>query len=322
MRFNVGNLPSRFTSNVEVCSGWEAVTKAFDELPKPVLRRDDNGETYQERWVYRGHKTESYRLEPSIEREYPFHEWAEVEYRSLREFQARAPMHMQPPQLPPAECRLRWLALMQHYGAPTRLLDFTYSPYVALYFALRHRNDGGGRYAEVWGVDAVAVQRKAEQIIWAADKEVRKQQGLPEEKPGPVGIRLEDMVSALQRAEEEDNWQDTAMRNVLTPCGVRREYFNRKGLIAVAMPPVQNVRLSSQQGVFLFNGAENLSFEESLEVMMRGSDHRWYKRFQIPEQELHRIEEHLFQMNIHELSLFPDSEGLAGFVRQRMRLHW
>jgi hypothetical protein len=27
-------------------------------------------------------------------------------------------------------------------------------------------------------------------------------------------------------------------------------------------------------------------------------------------------------MNIHDLALFPDMEGLAGFINQKIRLHW
>jgi hypothetical protein len=58
----------------------------------------------------------------------------------------------------------------------------------------------------------------------------------------------------------------------------------------------------------------------SLDRMMKG-DH-WYRRFRVPAAALSEIEKQLFQLNIHDLSLFPDSEGLAGFVRQKVRLHW
>lgn len=42
-----------------------------------------------------------------------------------------------------------WMAELQHYGAPTRLLDFTFSPYVAAYFAT-HRARGE---CSVWGIN-------------------------------------------------------------------------------------------------------------------------------------------------------------------------
>ena len=46
----------------------------------------------------------------------------------------------------------------------------------------------------------------------------------------------------------------------------------------------------------------------------------WYKRFRVPAAQLTKIEGKLFQYNIHDLSLFPDTEGLAGFVKQKLRL--
>jgi len=40
------------------------------------------------------------------------------------------------------------------------------------------------------------------------------------------------------------------------------------------------------------------------------------------ERALEQVEEQLFRFNVHDLSLFPDIEGLAGFVLQKIRLHW
>jgi hypothetical protein len=100
-----------------------------------------------------------------------------------------------------------------------------------------------------------------------------------------------------------------------------RGELNRQGCVCVASPPVFNPRLASQQGAFLLNFAQDLSFNESL-IKMMGPCNGWCKTLDIAAGAISEIEGRLFQMNIHEQSLFPDMEGLAGLIRQKLRLHW
>jgi hypothetical protein len=51
-----------------------------------------------------------------------------------------------------------WLAVAQHHGLPTRLLDWTYSPYVALHFATANLSNYD-KDAAIWCVNYVKSTR-------------------------------------------------------------------------------------------------------------------------------------------------------------------
>jgi len=93
-------------------------------------------------WVFRGHSDVNYKLIPSVGRSQHKSKSREKYERSLFEI-FRRESHGFLSTVPTNEWE--WLSLAQHHGLPTRLLDWTYNPLVALYFAVEANTEADGQ---------------------------------------------------------------------------------------------------------------------------------------------------------------------------------
>jgi hypothetical protein len=107
---------------------WSELLKIFEEID----------ETNPVEFCFRGQSDAEWPLEPTLSRlirECDFPNCRYIENNILSTFKRRAKLLLEI-KFPPDKDTLNWWSIMQHYKAPTRLLDWTLSPYVALYFAV------------------------------------------------------------------------------------------------------------------------------------------------------------------------------------------
>lgn len=120
----------------------EVRVHSWSEFNDYMTRRDG--------WAFRGQSDASWPLMSSLSRRLlqngvPPDQWRHREERAIRIFRRKA--HVYLPDKSVLDNDLRCLAMMQHHGAPTRLLDFTKSPFVAAFFALEQATRDAAVYA-------------------------------------------------------------------------------------------------------------------------------------------------------------------------------
>ncbi len=232
-------------------------------------------------WIYRGQRVATWELQTSLERccdrqGVPLARRTTVEDQLFREF--RRAYHQYARHVPQADAILEWLSLMQHHGAPSRLLDFTYSIYIAAYFAL----EAADVECAVWAVNAPWAQQQSIEAMKRAAK--------------PDAARLE---APITEGDER----------------VIRALFFAEPFVRAAWPlnPFRlNERLRIQKGVFLVPGDISVSFMENLEALSARGETANVVELIIPPALRREALHQLFQMNISRTSLFP---GLDGYAR-------
>ncbi len=231
-------------------------------------------------WLYRGHRCAGWELKTSLQRSCDRHGVAadkrrETEDALFREF--RRAYHQYTPHVPSEKAVVEWLSLMQHHGAPTRLLDFSYSPYFSAYFAVEQ---GEGNCA-VWAVRGPWALQESAKLLRAAGKP-----------------NVERMEKRFVEGDEE----------------VVQSLFFEKPYVRAAWPINAfrlNERLRIQQGAFLIPGDVSQPFVANLEALPDHNDRDNIVELVIPHSERQTAIRNLFQMGISRTTLFPGLDGFA-----------
>ena len=245
-------------------------------------------------WIYRGQRDAAFPLRSSLERTVRRFAWsrprADLEMGVYRRFQRHA--HLYVPEMPPQEEVIEWLALIRHFGAPTRLVDWTYSFHIALFFAMRNADPGddqedapeGERCAAVWAIDSSWLEERA--------------------------------LDHLERAGAHDIAKAYRSDLYCREWGTFGAVYNRKPAVPFVLRQNcwrLNERLVAQQGLFLCPGDVERDFEENLGAMIRPEDAGVHvKKLVIPKRLSLALMRRAYRSGISLATLQP---GLEGFVR-------
>ena len=240
-------------------------------------------------FLYRGHANMDWPLQSSLERIIGS-KWSSGEAKNFEEYslvQFQSKFHLYDRENVQPNSKLAWLSIMQHYGVPTRMLDFTESPYVALYFAL----------------EAYSPQTRADFAIFALDYSAVMNCSIDY-------ISSKDCAFIETRASVYEK-QDEVFETIVD----RFSY----DIAWIAEPRQLNARLDRQAGSFLLSGNRGIQIQDVLNSKPYANVAMY--KFCIAHELYTGIFALLRKMNITSKSLYGDLDGLARSIRMQMQIY-
>src|SRR5689334_1540805 len=129
-------------------------SQIIESIEDLVLLPKINHDLFGDLCWWRGQADKDWELCPRIYRE-PYNSKQRYERDSLRWFKSRARVRHN--EMPKVDSFFEWLSLAQHYRLPTRLLDWSESILVALFFAVRENLDSD---AALWCLNAALMNKE------------------------------------------------------------------------------------------------------------------------------------------------------------------
>ncbi|WP_425617190.1 FRG domain-containing protein [Anatilimnocola sp. NA78] len=129
----------------------------MDETPVTSFAELQQFSNRHRGWLFRGMRSPNWELDTSLERAARRCKMNPCRFEKLSIYEFRRHCHGYLLRVPHPDHYVEWLALMQHYGAPTRFLDFTRSFWIALHFAYESADND----CVVWALDSRSLGKKA-----------------------------------------------------------------------------------------------------------------------------------------------------------------
>lgn len=226
-----------------------------------------------------------------------------------------------------------WLCLMQHYDMPTRLLDWTESMLIGLFFAVddtqKHHRDGklcvlNARQLNQHTTHSAREYQANICTPTAFDSVVRAQLAASRNLKRFKGSMPRILVDANRSSEEAqsiidelENWNPETWKWVASPVAV--------------FPSRLNGRMVLQSSMFTIHGGKRLrtpehsprdlplpiTLEEIDDELVTGQ--RFLMSYRIPADAKPRIREDLVTLGVHYGSLFPEVDKQAAYVKEQWR---